>query len=50
MLRGLMRWFGDVVETIMILGLSWGYLLGALPLILGIVGAIYFRPCNFGLC
>jgi len=32
------------------LGLTWGYFLGALPLILGIVGAIYFRPCNFGLC
>ena len=45
-----MRWLRDLVEVIMIWGLSWGYFFGALPIILGIIGVIYFRPCNFGLC
>ena len=29
---------------------TFGYFLGALPIILGIIGSIYFRPCNWGLC
>ena len=30
--------------------LSWGYFIGVLPIVLGIIGAVYFRPCSFGLC
>jgi hypothetical protein len=45
-----MIWVRDVLEVILIWVLSWGYIWGALPFILGIIGAIYFRPCNFGLC
>ncbi len=29
---------------------TFGYIIGLLPIILGIIGSMYFRPCNWGLC
>jgi len=29
---------------------TFGYVIGLLPIILGFIGAVYFKPCSFGLC
>lgn len=29
---------------------TFGYVLGLLPIILGIIGSMYFVPCQWGLC
>tara|TARA_B100000029_G_scaffold379770_1_gene374657 strand:+ start:1712 stop:1858 length:147 start_codon:yes stop_codon:yes gene_type:complete len=29
---------------------TFGYLIGLMPIILGFIGSIYFRPCQWGLC
>jgi hypothetical protein len=29
---------------------TFGYFIGLSPIILGFIGSIYFRPCEWGLC
>ncbi len=37
-------------ENWMIFLFQYGYIIGLLPIIIGFAGAVYFKPCSFGLC
>ena len=42
--------FFEMVNGVLGSILPFGYWLGALPFILGIIGSMYFRPCAWGMC
>lgn len=45
MISNLLSW-----EWWLSLFFTWGYVVGLSPIILGIIGSMYFRPCEWGFC
>lgn len=42
--------FFEMINGVLGRILPFGYWLGALPFIIGIIGSMYFRPCTWGMC